>query len=227
MPSKLFLVLLIAVAVFGLAVAPLLLLQNSIQADQFSFRRPLISALYTAICVLGVVAVFYPKKCRMIFQPNVSSNAAKPSASSLDVAIKGHHPDCENYSANRIAMGGRVFCAACSGLLIGALAALAGIGLFVLGFFDFVAGNLWVLAAGEILMLMGLAQIRFCGYLKVAANVLFVVGSFACLVAVDLVGQSLLADAYMLGVIVFLLWLRILLSEWYNRRKCWVCGRCL
>jgi hypothetical protein len=58
-------------------------------------------------------------------------------------------------------------------------------------------------------------------------NALFVVGSFVSLVAADSAAQSLLVDFYVLGLIVFMLWFRILLSEWRNRQVCLACGRCV
>ena len=76
-------------------------------------------------------------------------------------------------------------------------------------------------------MLLGLAQIKLNGYVKMAANALFVVGSGISLVAADLIGQSLLVDAYVLGLTVFMLWFRILLSEWNNKKVCVACGRCV
>jgi hypothetical protein len=170
---------------------------------------------------LGTIAVFYPNKCRLVFQ---KPNAEKASASAMQ--FKGHHPDCEHFSANRVTIGRKAFCAACSGLLVGAVAALAGTALFSVGYFGFAAGSLWVLSGGEVLMVVGLAQIKMSGLIKVAANALFVVGSFFCLVAVDLAGQSLLVDAYMVGLIVYLLWFRILLSEWNNNRICQKCRLC-
>ena len=104
---------------------------------------------------------------------------------------------------------------------------MVGVVLFSLGFFDFETGNLWVLATGEVLMLVGLAQIKLRGYVKMAVNALFVVGSYISLVVADLVGQSLLVDAYVLGLIVFMLWFRILLSEWNNKKICVACERCV
>jgi hypothetical protein len=98
--------------------------------------------------------------------------------------------------------------------------------LFSLGFVDFGTGSLWVLVAGEVLMLFGLAQIKMRGYIKMVVNALFVVGSCISLIGVDLTGQNLLIDAYILGLIVFMLWFRILLSEWNNKRICLACGRC-
>jgi hypothetical protein len=225
-PSKFFLLFLAAVSVFGLVLVPLLLLQPNLQADPSPLRRPLISAAYGLVCIVGTVAVFYPNKCRLMFQkPGVSPNSNKPSSSTIQ--FRGHHPDCEKFSANRITIRGSVFCAACSGLLIGAIAAMAGTFLFSLGFFDSGTGSLWVLAAGEVLLLLGLAQIKMRSYVKLTVNALFVVGSFICLVAVDLAAQSLLVDGYVLGLIVFMLWFRILLSEWNNKETCVACGRCV
>jgi hypothetical protein len=60
-----------------------------------------------------------------------------------------------------------------------------------------------------------------------AMNALFVVGSCISLVVADSDAHSLLVDVYVLGLIVFMLWFRILLSEWNNKRICLACGRCI
>ena len=140
--------------------------------------------------------------------------------------VKGHHPDCESFSANRIRIGGAVFCAACSGLLVGAVVSLVGVYCFR---WATLFGNwsLWILAAREVWMVIGLAQIKMRGYVKMAVNALFVVGSWISLVAADLAAQSLLVDVYVLGLIVFMLCFRILLSEWNNKKTCVACGRCI
>jgi hypothetical protein len=220
--SKFFLSFLVVVAVFGLALVPLFLLSPNLQTDQSSLRRPLISTVYGVVCIGGIVAVFYPGKCRLMFQkPDVLPDTNNPA-----VQFSGHHPECEKFSGNRVTFRGSVFCAACSGLLIGAIVALAGVVLFSLGFFSLGTENLWALAAGEILMLLGLTQIKMRGYVKMSVNALFVVGSFITLVAADLAGRSWLVDSYVLGLIVFMLWLRILLSEYNNKKTCVACGRC-
>jgi hypothetical protein len=224
-PSRFFLLFLVAVAVFGLALILFLLLQPNLQVDPSPLRRPFIGALYTVVCILGIVAVFYPKKCRMMFQnPKVSQNSGTPDPGG--VQFKGHHPECEKFSGNRIAIGSSVFCSACSGLLVGAIVSLGSIVLFSLAVLDFVTGNLWILAVGVIFMLLGLAQIKMIGYVKMAFNALFVVGSCICLIIADLVGQNLMVDVYVLVLVVFMLWLRILLSEWNNKRICLECGYC-
>jgi hypothetical protein len=211
------------VSVFGLVLIPVLVLQPNLIHVQVSIRQSLAGALYLTICVLGVLAVFYPSKCKRLFgkSQNPLTQASKPS-----VQIRGHHPDCQNYEANRIKVGGQVFCTACSGLFIGAVVVFIGT---VLQFFvglEIVWSNIWLLVLGEICILLGLAQIKFAGYVKLFINVIFVVGSFVTLVETDLLGGSILVDFYVLGLIVFVLWFRLLLSEWNNGRICQTCQLC-
>lgn len=223
-PSKFFLLFLVAIAFAALALIPILLVSPNLQTDQTSLRHPLISAAYTVVCVGGIAAVFYPNKCMMFKKPVSSTRLNEPSASTLE--FRGHHPNCENYTANRITIRGLAFCSACSGLLIGAIAAIIGVAAYSLGLLSLAAGSFWAIAGGESLMLVGLAQIKTGGYVKLAVNALFVFGSAIMLIEADWAGQSLLVDVYVLGLIVFMLWLRILLSEWNNKRTCLACGRC-
>jgi hypothetical protein len=216
---------LIIVSIIGFALLQILVLQPNWGYFQVSMRHGLVGALYIAICLLGVSAVLYPAKCKGMFRksqnPQVQANN-----SSISIAIRGHHPDCKNFSANRIEVGGRAVCAACSGLFIGAIAALIGTAWHFFIGLNVVWSSLWLLVLGEIWMLLGLIQIKFAGYAKMIANVIFVVGSFVTLVEADLIGESTLVDLYALGLIAFVLWLRILLSEWNNRRICQKCQSC-
>jgi hypothetical protein len=224
-PSKFFIVFLVAVAIAALALIPMDLFSPNLQTDQTSLRRPLISTVYAVIGVGGIIAVFYPNKCRTMFKkPVASTGLSRPSASTVE--FEGHHPNCENYSANRITIRSWVLCAACSGLLMGAIAAITGVAAYSLGLFSLAGGSFWVCAVGEGLMLLGLVQIKTGGYVKFAVNALFAVGSAIVLIEADWAGQSLLVDVYVLGLTVFMLWIRILLSEYNNKRTCTSCGRC-
>jgi len=216
---------LVAVSIVALAFIPVLVLQPNIDQIQTLLRHCLVGGLYFTLCVLGLSAVFYPTKCKSMFQKsqNPPSQTNKPSSA---LPIKGHHPDCKNYFANRIIFGGRAVCAACSGLLIGDAIALFGAVLYFFVDVNLIWANVWLLVLGEALLLLGLAQIKFSGYSKVAVNALFVVGSFITLAETDLMAESLLVDLYALALIGFMLWIRILLSEWNNGRICRSCGAC-
>jgi hypothetical protein len=215
---------LVAVSIVGLALVLLLVLQPNPEHFQPSVRTSVVGSIYSLICLSGIAAVFYPAKCKGLFQKqNPLSQASGVSGS---VRIRGHHPDCQNFSGNRIRINGRELCAACSGLLVGAIIALVGSALqFFIGL-TVVSASVWLLALGEIGMVLGLFQIKFAGYAKVVVNVVFVVGSFVALAGADVLGEGLLVDLYVLGLIGFLLWLRILLSEWNNRRICGSCQAC-
>jgi len=216
---------LIVVSIVGFVLILVLVLQPNLEPFQFSIGHSIVGALFTAICLLGIAAVFIPAKCMGIFQ-KTKSPLRQTNMPFNPIPIKGHHPDCPKFAANRIRVGGRVFCAACSGLLIGAIIALVGTALHFLVGLNLALGSVWMIAGGEIWMLLGLAQIKFAGYVKVATNMMFVVGSFVALVETDGMGKSLLLDLYVLGLIGFVLLLRVLLSEWNNRRVCQTCRLC-
>jgi hypothetical protein len=217
-------VFLIAISLVGLALVNVLALQPNLVHSPPSVRHGLVGSSYIVICVLGIIAVFYPAKCMGFFQKQCP--LSQTSGASFSVRISGHHPDCQNFSGNRIRISGREVCAACGGLLIGAIFALLGSALqFFIGL-TIVSPNAWLLTLGEFCMVLGLVQIKFAGYAKVIANLVFVVGSFVALAVADVLAESLLLDIYVLGLIGFLLWLRILLSEQNNRRICVSCQAC-
>jgi hypothetical protein len=216
---------LLVVSIVGFALIPVLVLQPNLDYFQVSMRHSLVGALYTAICLLGISAVIYPAKCKSMFRKS-QNPLGQTKNYCVPTGIRGHHPDCKNYSANRIEVGGRAICAACSGLLIGAITALIGTSLHFFAGLNVVWSSIWLLVLGEILMLLGLAQIKFAGYGKALINVIFVIGSFVTLVEIDSLGGSILVDLYMLGLIVFMLWFRIMLSEWNNDRICQTCQLC-
>ncbi len=214
-----------AASIVGLMLIPLLIQLPNLVQFQPSLQHGLVGTLYIAICVFGVLAVFYPAKCKSMFQ---KPQNPIPQANNLSVPmqIRGHHPDCQNYSANRIMVGGRAVCAACSGLLIGGIASVIGAVLYFFVGLDLAWSSVWLLALGEFCMFLGLAQIKFGGYVKIFVNVIFVVGSFVTLVETDLISKSVIVDLYAFGLIAFMLWLRILLSEWNNRQICRTCQLC-
>jgi hypothetical protein len=212
-------------SIVGLAFVPVWVMQPNVAHSQLFGGHSLIGVLYATICLLGVAAVFYPARCRGVFQKTQNPLPQK-NTSFAPLRTKGHHPDCRNFSGNRIIIKGKVFCAACSGLLAGAMIALVGTALHFFVGKNMAMGSVWMVALGEVWMLLGLAQTQFAGYVKVIANTIFVSGSFIVLVEADMLGGNVLLDLYVLGIIGFMLWFRILLSEWNNRRICNLCESC-
>ena len=221
------LVLAVIALIFGAAIVTALFMQPANYHRDFSFTSTLIGSLYVSICVLGICAVFYPKICQrtLMFQQGIKSSKDR-SVSPKKIKYNGHHPECSKFSANRIKIRKTVLCAACSGLLIGAVVVLVG----AVFYFFIVHNFFWldprILVVSNAGMLLGLFQFKFAGYLKLAMNTLFVLCSFVTLVIADLLGKSLFIDLFVLGLIVFFLATRILLSEFYNKNTCRQCKQC-
>ena len=91
----------------------------------------------------------------MFQKSSVSPDPAETSVST--VQMKGHHPDCEEYSANRITVGEFGFLRCVQWLVDGGNRGRVGGRFAFFRFFGSGTGSLWVLAAGEGLMLVGLA----------------------------------------------------------------------
>ncbi len=216
----------VVISLFGLAIVPLLLQQPNKLSTEFSFRKPLIGSLYTVLCVLGIVAIFYPRKCEESFMARTRSKEIDDKQQTQEITLEGHHPMCKEFSANRIEFLGNVLCAACTGLLIGAAISLTGALLYFFIGIEFIPANGPILFAGCSGLLVGLAQFKFRGLVKMSANIYFVLGSLITLLIVDFQAQNILIDLYVFGLIIFLLLTRILISEWNNTRTCSRCVIC-
>jgi hypothetical protein len=219
----------ISFSVLGLVILPFLLFQPVKFEVDFQNGSFLVGLVYSSVCLLGMTAVFYPKKCQgtFAFRENdvLERSSGQPTGRS-EPRFEGHHPTCSKFEGNRIRIRGVVLCAACAGLLLGAIFVLIGTVFYF--FFEtvFPIADMKILLVGNAAMVLGLAQFVFRGSLKLLVNALFVVGSFVTLVAADLIGGSLFIDLYVLGLIVFLLLTRIMISEWNNKRICLNCARC-
>ena len=216
-------------SILGLLIVPILLSEPLRFQLYPSFSRLLTGSLYASICFLGIIAIFYPRSCEntLLLQNITMKDGANGLGNSEDIEFLGHHPTCKYFEGNRIRISKRWLCAACSGLLIGALVAL--IGTIIYFFVDvlFLPVNIGACLIGCITLLLGLVQFTLKGFVKLAANLLFVVGSFTLLVAADALTSNLLINLYVLGLIIFLLFTRILISGWNNKRICGKCQSCL
>ncbi len=219
----------VVVSVLGLVSIPLLLSQSGKYQTDFLFSKPLIGSLYTGICIVGISAVFYPNKCEKAFMIRKQSGFREQDDRGVlsgKMNFRGHHPDCEAFSGNRTTILKVVLCAACTGMLFGAMVALIGTLFYFFAGFVILPANPMIFFVGYGGLLLGLVQFKFGGWLKLTVNALFVLSSFIILVTADAIGKSFFVDLYVLGLILFLLLARILFSEWNNKRICSRCEGC-
>ena len=205
----------IGVSVFGMFLLIIWANNPPTINDNFSWRKPLIGSLFSLTCILGILASVFPSKCSEAFH----FREARTNVATRQILSASHHPDCEKFLAHVVRIKGCTRCAACSGLLLGAIIALAG------ACFYFSSGlrieNARFLSlVGMVGVLIGFLQLRFKGYVRLASNSLFVIGAFLCLVGVDQASQSVAIDLLSVILIVFWIFTRIQLSQWDHSRIC-------
>ena len=220
---------LVGLSFFGLFIAGMLSIYPPIRHESFVWRKPLIGSVFSLICILGILAVFFPKQCS-----GMSDAVArgKRERSTLDKfpshgtspTMKGHHPDCEGFFAHVFHIRNRTFCTACTGLLLGGLAALAGTALYFFGEWHIISNSSLLVWIGVTGVGLGLFQFKVkTTAIRLLLNTFFVLGTFLILVGADELAQNAFADMFLVLLAVFWLFTRIMLSQWDHRRICYTC----
>jgi hypothetical protein len=226
--ASLTLLFLIFVSFFGLMLAFVFVINPPKAQDDYALRKPLAGSALTVVCVLGIFAVLYPDSCAGIIGFKNQGKTMHSFSRSRVRVLRGHHAACEPYSTHVMRVGNRVFCATCSGLLVGAIIALVGVGLFFFGnlrigekpFIPVSVGAAGV-AAG---LLYPLVPARFqSGFTRFFAGVLLAAGSFLIVADVEEAAKSLSVDLFFVALSVLWLATKMSLSQWEHRR---ICARC-
>jgi len=222
-----------AISLFGLSLAAVLTFQSPPIQENLPWRKPLIGSVFTLVCVSGILAVFFPRKCSQTFfgkrRETHAMELSDPKSFSTLFGLKivhGHHPACEGLASHEFQIGNKTFCAACTGLLLGALIALVGTAMYFFADLQVEQEGL-LIAIGMLGVALGLLQFLLFearGFLRLLLNTFFVLGSSSVLVGVDGLVHGLFADLFLVFMIVFWLYTRILLSQWNHARICRTCG---
>jgi len=216
----------VVVSIFGLFTTFMLMLHPPRLSTADPWRKPFVGSTFALICVLGIIAVFFPKKCAQSFEPRTSEAQMSLVASNASTMLKGHHPDCGKFSPHVIKVGDMFFCAACTGLLLGAATALVGAFVYFGAGIDFGQTSLLAVFVGDAGIILGFVQFRFKNFVRLIVNASFVLSAFSVLVGIDTLAKSFFTDLYILVLIVFWLLTRIQISKWNNRRICLACQTC-
>jgi hypothetical protein len=213
------------VSVFGFFIILMLAWRGIGFTEAFSWRKPLVGSVFALICIVGMVLALSPMKCSetLSHRRRMETTVSSTQISTFPVTTRGHHYDCGRFSAHTVRFRGHVFCAACTGLFVGAVGALFGAVLyFFAGWGSRQMGPLAVLL-GVAMMALGFLQLKFGGLTRSMLNAGFVLGAFLVLMGIDESAASLLIDLFSLILIVFWLFTRILLSQWDHWRICRTC----
>jgi prepilin signal peptidase PulO-like enzyme (type II secretory pathway) len=210
-------------------------------SDGFALRRQLTGLIFSALCILGIIAVFFPQHCarsphtdRLIRKRSdfpLSGEAELQKLSWIGgVRVKhGHHPLCDPYRQHEFVLGKKTLCSACMGLFCGALISLAGAWYVFLQQFTYDLPYEIVFTLGAVLIVFGLAPYVVANPLgpvrRFSFNALMTVGMLLALVGVDGKAQSFALNAFLIGFFVFVLLTRINLSQDKHEQICATCGQ--
>jgi hypothetical protein len=214
----------VSASILGLISVALFILSSSASADGFIYRKPLIGSIFSLVCVLGALAVVVPGRCNSILGGQKEGGSfGLHSAQAGAHSVKGHHVDCSGYAPHTVRLGGRTLCAACSGLFLGAVAAILGTMAYFFSSIELGQFGLPLLIAGMGLVALGFVQFKFPKIARLLVNALFVVGAFLVLLAADILLMNLFLELYVISLTLLWILTRILLSQWDHSRICRSC----
>ena len=216
------LMFLVCVSFFGILLSALLAVFPPVLSEDFVWRKHVVGFVFGSICVLGILAAFFPNQCTNML------NLGKGEGFTLHGHFSkagGHHPNCENFSPHVFRIGSRRMCVACTGLTIGGLVTLAGTFLYFFADWHVEQYAVLMVLAGLVGVSLGLFQFRVKQrFVRFSLNASFVLGAFLVLIGIDGLTQSLFADLFLVVLIVFWLFTRISISQWDHKRICYACS---
>jgi hypothetical protein len=234
--GNLILYFLVSVSFFGLILAAFLALYPPISQEDFAWRKPLVGSAFSAVCVLGILAVFFPNQCSRFFDmgkreknPNRFFGFKRNASISHTTTstLRGHHPQCGRFSTHVFGLGEWIFCATCSGLFSGAVFALVGVALYFFGNLQVGQNAFRMVLVGAVGVVFGLLQSPLPmlqnGFIRLFSSAFFIVGTFLILVGIEELAHSTSVDFFFVVLSVFWLMTRISLSQWDHER---VCSKC-
>lgn len=176
-----------------------------------------ISALvFITICVLGAVAGQYPSKIRGITKKISKSDEVGPG-------YLGHHPSCGRFDTHVLKFRGKILCAGCTGLSIGAAAAVM-VTLYAL-FNPIKTSALITLIIGVALAGVGILQYTLSREPRIhlVLNVALVTGVAVARIGASQLNGGIVVDAYALVLSIYLIVARIDLSRDNHEAICSSC----
>ena len=195
----------------------------------FPVRKQVVGSIFIIECFMGMLATLFPRECSRIFRTDTIDSVGMIEIGSNDrkPVIRGHHPECNDFSQHVIRIGERTFCAGCSGLLIGALLTLIGAIFYFFVNIDFHINHNTFLF-GCVGIGLGLLQFNLFklknAMFRVGLNMVFVIGAFLALVSVDWLLQDLFVDLFLISLSLFWIYTRIVISRWNHNETCKACN---
>jgi hypothetical protein len=206
----------------------LLAVNPQVSHEALAWRKPLVGTAFAIVCVLGMLAALFPGACSKVFVGNVKRTGANMQVSHATASsLRGHHPECSQYSGHVVSVSRRVLCASCSGLFVGAIIALVGVGATFFGSWQIGQNALLAVAVGAVGVALGLLQSSLLiqkGVMRLFTGSFFVVGAFLILAGMEGLTHDVSADFLIVVLSIFWLVTKISFSKWDHERTCLRCA---
>ena len=214
----------VACSLFGWFIVLLMMVFPPATMQDVFWRKPLVGSILFLISTGGSLAAVSPRACSIAHRSQIVERSKSSDVKTDSVSSKGHHPDCGRFSNHTIQFRGNSYCAACTGLLIGGVVAMIVTVLYFFVGVNAEAFGLPAFALGQFGPALGLLQFKFKKWVRLIANMLFVLGSCLILVGVDKLVHNVFVDVYVIGVILVWILTRVMISQRENYETCRTCG---
>jgi hypothetical protein len=237
--GKQFLYFLIFVSLFSFFLITLVAFFPPEIQDNFQWRKQSTGLLFIVICILGMISVFFPSQCSMMFHEGAKSirrdvsvrekEGFQRSSKILGVILThGHHPECQGFYHHEFRVGKKTFCIACMGLFVGAVISIFG----ALSYFFLEQlveiDALFLVVFGVTGVALCLLQYTFFDVhsrlIRFSLNTFSIFGMFLILAGIDCIVQSLTLNFFLIVLFIFWLFTRILLSKNKHKEICQTCN---
>jgi hypothetical protein len=213
------------VSLFGALTTLLLVADSPTARTKVFLQGPLVGSIFIVICASGIVAALWPRKCSISFGSHVFNATFRQEPKAMfSLGWEAHHLSCGKFSTHTIRFGRVSYCAACSGLALGAILAVAMSATYFLFRVGIERFSLLCVAIGLLGPVLGFMQFRLKGWVRAGANAFFVFGTSLVVIGMDQQIGSFDVDLYVIGLAVFWIMTRIAISQWDHSRICLTCN---
>ncbi|MFX1563280.1 MAG: hypothetical protein ACFFDP_08225 [Promethearchaeota archaeon] len=228
-------IIFLLISLATLCLLPILTFYAPVAGQAIPYEKQVVGTIFSIICVLGILAGIVPSRCSQLFhfkrerkEPMKTSKATE--SLKPPIVTRGHHPTCGHYSTHVLQLGSTILCTGCTGLVIGGLIALVGSALFFfLGWtlpliFVFYWFGFLCVVVGLLQHFLYKALKVLSGFVRIIVNAFFVIGVFFLLVTTVEITQFFALEVYLLLLIVYWIFTRIMMSKREHHLVCTECG---
>jgi len=231
---NIFSIYLISVSFIGLFLLAALTFGTPTSKVNFPWQKAAIGSIFGIISLTGIIAGVYPSKCSRLlhFRTSIQSrrhyDLDQRNMGERVITFEGHHPSCGKFSTHVFQLGGKNYCAGCTGLVIGAVISLLGTAFYFSTGLCLREMAMLIFWLGFVGVALGLLQYNLFNtnrsFIHLSLNVIFVLGAFLLFIGIEETANNLVLEAYFVILTLYWILTRILLSQQEHRKICSVCG---